>query len=394
MLWSLPRSDPRAATESLRPNGRGKSTNEGRLGALDRGAFRCDTPSSARADALPYCFVNEKHRIVRRLGATRAEVTQLGFGGAVLGNLFRAVPEANAREAVEAALSLGVRYFDTAPYYGYGLSEHRIGAALRTGARAEFQLSTKVGRLLHAGLVQSRGTEFCDPLPFGAVFDYGYDATWRSLEDSLQRLGLGRIDVALLHDLDPTVHEPTAHARYLDQARDGALRALAEMREQGIVSAIGLGINDWRAAERFVRECALDVVLLAGRYTLLEHEAAVSFFPECIRRGVSVVIGGPFNSGVLAGGRQGAYDYAPAPDPIRERVARLCAVCERHGVPLAAAALQFPLGQPAVVSVIPGMRSAAEVRENVRLFNATVPSSLWEELRSEELLPAEVPIPA
>ena len=338
--------------------------------------------------------MNEKHRIGRRIGDTRTEVTQLGFGGAALGNLFREVGEADAREAVEEAFATGVRYFDTAPYYGYGLSEHRVGGVLRTTARADFTLSTKVGRLLRADLVRSRGTEFCDPLPFGAVFDYGYDATRRSLEDSLQRLGLGRIDIALLHDLDPTVHEPTAHARYLDQARGGALRALAEMREQGIVSAIGLGINDWRAAEHFVHECALDVVLLAGRYTLLEHEAAVSFLPECVRRGVSVVIGGPFNSGVLAGDGKGAYDYAPPPNPIRERVARLRAVCERHGVALAAAALQFPLGQPAVVSVIPGMRNATEVRDNVRLFNAAIPPSLWDELRGEGLLPPEVPVPA
>jgi len=338
--------------------------------------------------------MTERHRTSRRLGVSCAEVTQLGFGGAALGNLFRAVPEADAREAVEEAFVAGVRYFDTAPYYGYGLSEHRIGAALRTKSRDDFRLSTKVGRLLRADLAPSRGTEFCDPLPFGAVFDYGYDATWRSLDDSLQRLGLGRIDVALLHDLDPTVHEPNTHARYLSQARDGALRALAEMREQGVVTAIGLGINDWRAAERFVRESDLDVVLLAGRYTLLEHGAAASFLPECARRGVSVVIGGPFNSGVLAGDRQGAYDYAPAPGAVQERVARLRAACEHHGVALAAAALQFPFGQPSVVSVIPGIRSAAEVRDDVRLFNAEIPPALWEELRAEGLLPAELPVPA
>ena len=336
----------------------------------------------------------ERHRIPRRLGATRIEVTQLGFGGAALGNLFRAVAEADAREAVGEAFAAGVRYFDTAPYYGYGLSEHRIGAVLRSTAREEFTLSTKVGRLLRADLVQSRGTEFRNPLPFGAVFDYGYEATWRSVEDSLQRLGLGRIDIALIHDLDPSVHEPDAHARHLGRAGDGALRALAEMREQSIVAAIGLGINDWRAAEQFVREHALDVVLLAGRYTLLEHRAAESFLPECARRGVPVVIGGPFNSGVLAGDREGTYDYAPAPEPIRERVARLHAVCERHRVPLAAAALQFPFGQPAVVSVIPGMRSAAEVRSNVRLFNTAIPPALWEELRGEGLLAAEIPAPA
>ena len=337
--------------------------------------------------------MTERHRTLRRLGASCAEVTQLGFGGAALGNLFRAVAESDAREALEESFEAGVRYFDTAPYYGYGLSEHRMGAVLRTRARGDFRLSTKVGRLLRADLVRSRGTEFRDPLPFGAEFDYGYDATWRSVEDSLQRLGLGRIDIALLHDLDPSVHESGAHARYLDQAADGALRALAEMREQRVVSAIGLGINDWPAAERFLGEFDLDVVLLAGRYTLLEHGAAASFLPECARRGVSVVIGGPFNSGVLAGDRAGAYDYAPAPEPIRERVTRLRAVCKRHGAPLAAAALRFPFGQPAVVSVIPGMRSATEVRDNVRLFNTAIPTALWEELRGEELLPAEVPIP-
>ena len=335
----------------------------------------------------------ENHRIVRP-GAARIGLPALGFGGAALGNLFRPVREADAREAVDTAFVAGLRYFDTAPYYGYGLSEHRIGAALRNRARDAFRLSTKVGRLLRADLAGSQGSEFRGALPFGAVFDYGYDATWRSLEDSLQRLGLGRIDIALIHDLDPTVHDPAAYAHYLKQARDGAFRALTEMHEQRIVSAIGLGINDWRAAERFVREYALDVVLLAGRYTLLEHEAARSFLPECARRGIAVVIGGPFNSGVLAGDRQGAYDYAPAPDTLRERVDRLRAVCRSHGVSLAAAALRFPFGQAAVVSVIPGMRSAAEVRDNIAHFNAPIPSSLWEALRREGLLPAEVPFPA
>ena len=338
--------------------------------------------------------MNEKHRTLRRLGTSAAEVTQLGFGGAALGNMFRVVAETESREALEEALSLGVRYFDTAPFYGYGLSEHRIGEVLRCTARDDFTLSTKVGRLLRADLVQSRGTEFCDPLPFGAVFDYGYDTTWRSLEDSLQRLGLGRIDIALLHDLDPTVHEPEAHARYLAQAADGALRALAEMREQGLVSAIGLGVNVRQAAEELVRNIDLDVVLLAGRYTLLDHGSAADFLPECARRSVSVVIGGPFNSGVLAGDGEGTYDYEPAPDQVRERVERLRAVCRRHGVPLAAAALQFPFGQPAVVSVIPGMRSAAEVRENIRLFNTEIPPALWKELGDEGLLPAEIPVPA
>ena len=337
--------------------------------------------------------MNEKHRTLRRLGTSAAEVTQLGFGGAALGNMFRVVAETESREALEGALSLGVRYFDTAPFYGYGLSEHRIGEVLRSAARDAFCLSTKVGRLLRADLVESRGTEFCDPPPFGAVFDYGYDATWRSLEDSLQRLGLGRIDVALLHDLDPTVHEPEAHARYLNQATDGALRALAEMREQGLVSAIGLGVNVRQAAEGSCETSISTWCSSRGATRCSIMVSAADFLPECARRSVSVVIGGPFNSGVLASDGEGTYDYEPAPEHVRERVARLRAVCRRHGVPLAAAALQFPLGQPAVASVIPGMRSAAEVRENVRLFNTEIPSSLWEELRGEGLLAEETPVP-
>ena len=338
--------------------------------------------------------MTERHRIVRRLGATRAEVTQLGFGGAALGNLFRAVTGRDAREALEQAWGLGLRYYDTAPYYGYGLSEHRMGEALWDKPRDAFCLSTKVGRLLRAGAARPERDEFAGPLPFGAVFDYGYDAVWRSVEDSLQRLRLARIDAALIHDLDPTVHDSEALAHHCDEVMGGALRALDEMRRAGVVSAIGLGLNDWRTAERFVREGAFDVVLLAGRYTLLETGAARSFLPECARRGVSVVIGGPFNSGVLTGDPRARYDYAPAPDAVRRKVEHLRAVCARHGVGLAAAALQFPLGQAAVVSVIPGMRDGSEARRNVALFNTATPPALWEELRHEGLLPAGVPAPS
>ena len=337
--------------------------------------------------------MTERHRIVRRLGATRAEVTQLGFGGAALGNLFRAVTGRDAREALEQAWALGIRYYDTAPCYGYGLSEHRMGETLWDKPRGAFCLSTKVGRLLRAGVSKPERDEFEGALPFGAVFDYGYDATWRSVEDSLQRLRVARIDVALIHDLDPAVHGPETLAHHLDRAMGGAVRALDEMRRAGVVSAIGVGLNDWRMAERFVREGAFDVVLLAGRYTLLEPGAARSFLPECERRGISVVVGGPFNSGVLAGDAQGHYDYAPAPDAVRRKVGRLRAVCARHGVSLAAAALRFPLGQAAVVSVIPGMRDGDEARRNVALFNAPIPPALWEELRREALLPAGVPVP-
>ena len=264
-----------------------------------------------------------RHRIIRRLGASSVEVTQLGFGAAAIGNLFAAVTDEDAGAALERSCALGIRYFDTAPYYGYGLSERRVGNLLVDKPRDAFRVSTKVGRLLRADVARAEADEFCDPLPFGAVFDYRYDATWRSLEDSLQRLGLARIDIALIHDLDPTVHDADAYPGHLEQAMTGACRALAEMRRERVVSTIGLGVNDWRTALEFVREVDLDVVLLAGRYTLLEHGASDSFFPECERRGVSVIIGGPFNSGVLAGDPHGRYDYAPMSAPVRERVERL-----------------------------------------------------------------------
>ena len=226
------------------------------------------------------------------------------------------------------------------------------------------------------------------------MFDYRYDATWRSVEDSLQRLGLARIDIALLHDLDSTVHDAASFERHLEQAANGAFRALDEMRSTGIVAAIGLGINHCETAEHFVRNFDLDVVLLAGRYTLIEHGASASLLPECERRGVAVVIGGPFNSGVLAGDVHDRYDYVPTPPAVRKKVERLRVVCARHQIDLAAAALQFPFGQPTVVSVIPGMRTADQVRENVARMKVEIPSNLWRDLRCEGLLPADTAVPA
>ena len=334
------------------------------------------------------------HPLGTRLGTTRAEVSRLGFGAAALGNLFTEVTDTNAHEALEQAWLQGIRYFDTAPYYGYGLSERRVGNALRAKPRDAFCLSTKVGRLLRADAARPDADEFHDPLPFAPVFDYSYDATWRSVEDSLQRLGLARIDIALLHDLDPTVHDAASFERHLEQATNGACRALDEMRSTGIVAAIGLGINHCETAEHFVRNFDIDVVLLAGRYTLLEHAASASLLPECEGRGVAVVIGGPFNSGVLASDVHDRYDYAPTPPAVREKVDRLRAVCARHQIDLAAAALQFPFGQPAVVSVIPGMRTAGQVRENAERMGVEIPSALWDDLLSEGMLPADIAVPA
>ena len=327
-----------------------------------------------------------RHDNVSQLGKTETRVTQLGFGGAALGNLFSVVTEQDGCEALEQAWSDGIRYFDTAPYYGYGLSEQRVGKVLAGKTRDEFCLSTKVGRLLSADVARPAKDEFVHPLPLGAVFDYRYDATWACVETSLQRLGLARIDVALVHDLDQTVHDTETLTHYLGEARTGAFRALEEMRVSGVVTAIGLGLNECTMAEQLIGELDLDVVLLAGRYTLLEQEASVSFLPECERRGVSVIIGGPFNSGVLAGDSHSFYDYAPAPASVAKKVERLRTICVRHEVSLTAAALQFPLRHPAVAAVIPGMRDASQVKQNVESFDTDIPERLWEELSLEGML--------
>ena len=335
-----------------------------------------------------------RHRDTHLLGDSAAAVTKLGFGAAALGSLFTAVTERDAVAALDQAWTHDIRYFDTAPYYGYGTSEQRVGSMLSDKPRDSFCLSTKVGRLLRKDVGQPAANEFRGSYTLGAIFDYGYDATWQSIEESLERLRLERIDVALLHDLDPTVHESDAYERYVRQAFDGGCRALEEMRRTGVVSAIGRGINDAPTAERFTREMSLDVVLLAGRYTLLEHANARSLFAECDRRGISVVIGSPFNSGVLADDAHSNYDYAPAPASILARVEQIRAICAHHCVSLGAASLQFPFGQPAVAAVIPGMRDAGEVRQNVEWLDAPIPQALWENLRTEGLLLEGVPMPA
>ena len=361
--------------------------------------------SGATAAILGYAgtAMKQKHAQRRRIGATGVEVTQLGFGAAALGNLFVPVADEDARATMAAAIEGGLRYFDTAPYYGYGLSERRVGNGLTHLPADAYVLSTKMGRLLRADAARPAGGEFADPLPFGAVFDYSRDGALRSLEDSLQRLGLAHVDIALVHDLDPTVHDDhESFERRFAEAVEGALPALSELRAGGVVSAIGLGINDWRTAERFLEAADLDVVLLAGRYTMLEQAAAETFLPNCAARGVSVIIGGPFNSGILAqgpsGGAQGPhggamYNYAPAAPAIIERVRRIDDICAGHGVPLAAAALQFSLGHPAVVSVIPGMRNAAEVTGNIALMNLPIPSDCWRELQHEGLIGKLVALP-
>jgi len=315
----------------------------------------------------------------------------LGCGGAPLGNLFERVPEPAAAESLQAAWDSGIRYFDTAPFYGFGLSERRMGDALRGRPVGSFTLSTKVGRLLKpaAGVAETRNA-FVGGLPFEVVFDYSAAATWRSLEDSLQRLGLPRIDIAFIHDCAEDTHGQ-AWTEMFDAAMAGAAKALTEAREQGLIRAWGLGVNRIEPCLMALERADPDVFLVAGRYTLLVHTALAALFPACAARGVSVVVGGPYNSGLLAGGT--TFDYEAAPAEMAARVLRIGAVCARHGVQMKAVALQFCAAHPVVASVIAGARRAAEVRENVAMMGVAIPGDLWADLRREGLIPEQTPVP-
>lgn len=312
-------------------------------------------------------------------------VTRLGMGAAPLGGLFTEVTDEQAFEAVAAAVDRGIRYVDTAPLYGHGLSEIRLGKALRRlGERAAgVAVSTKVGRLLRPGTDPT--TIFRGVPPLRPVFDFSHDGVWRSLDESLDRLGRDRVDIVHVHDPDD----------FGDQAVAEALPALVELREQGVIGAVGAGMNQAAMLARFVREADIDCVLLAGRYTLLDQSGLDELLPLCEERGVAVIAAGVFNSGVLADPTPGAtYDYAPASDEVLSRAQRIGQVCRSHGVELAAAAVQFPAAHPAVRAVLVGARSAAEAAEAARLAEVPIPGELWSDLRSQGLLPATVPVPS
>jgi D-threo-aldose 1-dehydrogenase len=331
----------------------------------------------------------------RPLGRTTLRVSQLGFGGAPLGNLFAELSEADAASAVDSAFAAGINFFDTAPLYGHGLSEHRIGAVLRHHQRDSFVLATKVGRLLRPEPAPDIGL-YRNVLPFAARYDYSYDGVLRSVADSLQRLSFARIDVVHIHDVDIWTHKSQAAMdERFAEVMAGGYRALLRLREDKTIGAIGVGVNEWTACQRFAEAGDFDCFLLAGRYTLLEQEALDSFLPLCVRRNIAVIIGGPFNTGILATGAiAGAtYNYHPAPVPVMDRVRRIDEICRRHGVALAAAALQFPLHHPAIAAVIPGARSAAEVSANVAALEAPIPTALWAELKHAGLLRSDAPTP-
>jgi D-threo-aldose 1-dehydrogenase len=310
---------------------------------------------------------------LRRLGRSQVEVTELSLGGAAIGNLFTEVTADDARAAVDAAWAGGIRTFDTAPHYGLGLSERRLGSALRDRPRDEYVISTKVGRLLQpADPPYGRDQEgFAVPADHRRVFDFSADGVRRSLADSLRRLGLDRIDIALIHD-------PDDHG---EQALREAYPALEKLRDEGCVRAIGVGMNQAAMLTRFVIETDVDVVLIAGRYTLLDRSAADELLPAALDRGVSVIAAGVFNSGLLAAPAPGAtYDYRAAPGSLIEAARRLEAACARFGVPLRAAAARYPLAHPAVASVLIGARSAAEISDAVNLRELAIPAQLWDVL--------------
>ncbi|SEE10834.1 aldo/keto reductase [Streptomyces sp. TLI_105] len=321
------------------------------------------------------------------LGRDTTQVTELSLGAAPLGNLFRPVTDEDAAATVDAAWAAGIRTFDTAPHYGLGLSERRLGAALRGRPRDEYVVSTKVGRLLRPRPVATGddlANGFAVPATHERVWDFTADGVRRSLESSLERLGLDRIDIVYLHD-------PDDHA---EQALAEAYPALERLRAEGMVGAIGVGMNQAELLTHFVRDSDIDTVLLAGRYTLLDQRGLTELLPLAAERGVGVVVGGVFNSGLLADPRPGAtFDYTTARDAMVARALELQAVCERHGVPLRAAALRFPFGHPAVASVLVGARNAAEVQDASAVLHRPVPAALWKELKALGLLAPGVPTP-
>ncbi len=323
----------------------------------------------------------------------------MGFGGAPLGNLYKKVEESDARAALSAAYDCGVRYFDTAPQYGLGRSETRFGAAIDRFGRENIQLSTKIGRLLLDCEPHEVTPEaFVDVPQKRIVFDYTYDGVMRSYDESKKRLGVDNVDILLVHDLCAFSHgsQEISDAKVRELFDGGGYRALTELRASGEVAAIGAGVNEWQVCEKLLSLADFDGFLLAGRYTLLEQEALDSFLPLCEKRDVGIILGGPYNSGILATGAvPGArYNYDVAPGHIMERVARIEAVCAAHETPLIAAALKFVLGHPCVKTVVPGAVSAAEVEANAALMDRRIPAGLWSDLRSEGLIRSNAPLPS
>ena len=320
-----------------------------------------------------------------RLAGGRLEVTAMGLGTAPLGGLFAAVSDADAEAAIERAWSLGVRYFDTAPLYGFGLAERRLGSFLRHQKRESFAVSTKVGRLLRSPDVAPAEDNHYKGTPIERpMFDYSYDGVMRSVEESLDRLGLDRVDILLVHDPD----------EHYDEAIAGAFRALQRLRDDGTVRAIGAGMNQSEMLVRFAEMVPVDCFLLAGRYTLLDQSALVTLFPTCLARNIGIILGGIYNSGILARPRAGAkFNYANADAALVARAEELEALCRKHGTELKAASIQFCMANPAVTVALLGARSAEEVADNIAMADLPVSPSFWRELRQRRLIDTNAPLP-
>src|SRR5713226_10372039 len=318
------------------------------------------------------------------LGRTALTVTRFGLGTAPLAGLFEAVDEAQGIAVIERAWDKGIRFFDTAPLYGHGLAEIRLGKVLRQKPRGEFTIATKVGRLLRTDVPPEPGQSWHGTPPVNPKFDFSYDGVMRSFAESLERLGLGRVDILHIHDPDD----------HYEDTINGAYRALDRLRADGVIGAVSAGMNQAEMLTRFAREGDFDCFLLAGRYTLLDQIALKELLPECLRRGIAIIAGGVYNSGILADPKPGArYNYETAPVELLERARRIRDVCARHGVPLRAAAAQFPLGHPAVPCVVVGCRNATQLDESLEMFAVEIPAKLWRDLKAERLLPAQAPTP-
>ena len=324
-----------------------------------------------------------------RIGRTGIAVSELGLGCASLAGIFQPVAESDARDTIDQALDLGITYLDTAPFYGHGLSERLVGDGIR--GRKDVVLSSKVGRLLSPGYAPDPGA-WVEALPFTPVYDYSYDGVMKSYEASLHRLGLDRIDILYLHDIGTLTHGEQAGPELFNQAMSGGYRALEALRSSGAISAFGLGVNEAQVCLAALDHGDWDAFLLAGRYTLLEQTPLTDLLAKCSASGTDIVVGGPFNSGVLVGGD--SFDYGAVPDHVATKVQAMTRICSAHNVPLPAAALRFPLAHPAVKSVIPGPRTPQELQQILNWWEHPIPCAFWSDLKSDDLIHQDAPVPA
>ena len=330
-----------------------------------------------------------------KFGRSDLEVSAFGFGTAPVGNIFEEIDEKTSDEMFQVAWDSGVRFYDTAPMYGHGLSEYRTGYSLRWKNRSDFVLSSKVGRLLHPARKEDINyAPWTNAGRFEVEFNYSYDATMRSVDDSLQRMGLESIDILYIHDIDKFTRGDE-QPEVFKTAMNGAWRALSKLRDERVVKAIGVGVNEWEVCQDALEQRDFDCFLLAGRYTLLEQEALDTFLPLCEQRNASVVVGGGFNSGILAtGAKDGAkYNYSPAPETIKRRVQAIESVCKEFQVPLPAAALQFVVAHPAVPTFMAGTRTVKQLKQNIAWFSHPIPSEFWTALKSKRLIREDAPTP-